>query len=89
MTTSRIAELVTMALGLGGCLFWVGATANDVAANKVEIAAIKADAKSTPTQVAVLDARLSGMERNLQDLKGAQEKTDSKVDQVLTELRRK
>lgn len=82
MTTGRIAELVSIAVALGGCLVWVGSTAGEVKTTKERVNAIEAKAQALPTQVAVLQTQMTAVQET-------QRKQDEKLDKILEEVRRR
>lgn len=86
MTTSRIAELVAIAVSIGGCLVWVGATANDVQSNKVEIARVKEKTEATPVNVAVLQTQVGALQTTVGEIKAEQGKQADKLDKILEKV---
>lgn len=89
MTVSRVAELTSIVIAVVSLAFWTGSTANDVAANKAEIAEVKADSKKTPTDVAVLQTQVGTLQSTVQDVKDKQKSQDEKLDKILEEVRKR
>jgi uncharacterized membrane protein YjjP (DUF1212 family) len=85
VNTSRVAELVSIAVALGGCLLWVGATANEVESAKTRIEKVE----QTPTDVAVLKTQMTVVQESVKEVKEAQRAQDQKLDAILQELRRR
>lgn len=78
-----VAGVGVIAIGI-----WVGTVNATGATNTKDIDKLKVDSQSTPVQIAVLSTRVDALDKSVQELKVAQEKTSEKIDVALDELRR-
>lgn len=67
---------------------WVGGVNATAATNTKDIDKLKTDSQSVPVQVAILSTRVDALDKSVQELKEAQNKTAEKIDLALDEMRR-
>lgn len=93
VNAARVGEwIVVLSAMIGGGL-WLGTLNTRVEAGETQLKDVADTVKATPTQVAVLQTQMSGVERSIEELKQAQQKQAEEAralqQQILQEVRRR